>query len=67
MSQASTPLNGLTYFLKVVGIHHSQWAALTGEGINDVEDMIEFDADNINNVVTNLRRPQDVFHAEVPA
>ena len=32
-----------------------------------MEDMIEFEDDDINNVVTNLRRPQDIFHPEVPA
>ena len=67
MSQASTALTSITYYLSVVGIHHTQWLALTREGISDVEDMIKFDDDDIDNVVTNLRRPQDIFHAEVPA
>ena len=67
MSEASTVLTGITYLLSVIGIHHTQWLALTREGISDVEDMIEFDDDDNNNVVTDLRRPQDIFHAEVPA
>ena len=28
-------------------------------------DLVKFDDNNIDNVVTNLRRPQDIFHAEV--
>ena len=67
MFQASTALTGITYFLSVVGIDHTQWLALTREGISDVEDIIKFHDDDIDNLVTNLRRPQDIFHAEVPA
>ena len=29
----------------------------------NVEDLLEFEDDDIDNVVTNLRRPQDVWHA----
>ena len=61
MSQASTVSNPIDYFLNVVKIHYSQWGALTGEGINDVGDLVEFDDNDIDNVVTNLRHPQDIF------
>ena len=30
-------------------------------------DLTEFDNDDINNVVQNLRRPQDIYHPTVPA
>ena len=67
MSQASKVLNPINYFINIVNIHHSQWGALFREGINNVEDLAEFDDDDIDNIVTNLWRPQDIFHTEVPA
>ena len=80
MSQASTPFaNGRDYFLgnaSVVKLRGGQWISVNTEGIVNVEDLLEFEDDDIDNVVLNLRRPQDVWHpteeavlakAEIPA
>ena len=66
MSQASTPFaNGHDYFLgntSVVKLSAGQWISVNTEGIMNVEDLLEFEDDDIDNVVLNLRRPQDVWH-----
>ena len=70
MSQASTPLIGQYYLLRqssIVRCNVAQWTTLKVEGIVDVEDLAEFDDDDIDSVIQNLRRPQDVYHQEVPA
>ena len=41
--------------------------ALTSEGINNVVDLVKFEDNDIDNVVQNLRQPQDIFHAEISA
>ena len=62
MSQASTPIgSGLHYFLgatSVVRLSVGQWGALTREGIVDVGDLEEYEDDDIDNVIQNLRRPR---------
>ena len=70
MSQASTPfVSGRQYFLgtySVVKLSRGQWAALKREGILNVADLEEYKDDDINNVVQNLRRPQDTWHPTIP-
>ena len=39
-----------------------KWLALKVEGIRDMEVMEEFDNDGINNIVQNLRQPQNICH-----
>ena len=36
------------------------------DGITDVEDLAEFDTDDINNIIQNLRLIQDFYHPIVP-
>ena len=43
-----------------------QWAALKQDGILNVVDLAEYKDDDINNVIMNLRRPQDIWHPTVP-
>ena len=70
MSQASTPFaTGQDYFmgnLSVVKLSGGQWIALKRECILNVGDLAEYKDDDINNVILNLRRPQDIFHPTVP-
>ena len=70
MSQASTPfVSGQQYFLgtySVVKLSGGQWAALKREGILSVVDLMEYEDDDIDNVVQNLRRPQDTWHPTIP-
>ena len=80
MSQASTPfVSGQGYFmgnLSVVKLSAGQWIALKREGILNVGDLVEFEDDDIDNVILDLRQPQDIWHptqlavpgsAEIPA
>ena len=63
MSQASRTLTGQDYFLgttSVVRLAAKQYVALKGEGIVNVEDLEEFKDNDIDNVIQNLRRPQDI-------
>ena len=70
MSQASTPIpSGIFYFMgnrSVVRLSLGQWDALNREGIVDVEDLKEYEDDDIDNVFYNLRRPQDLWHPTIP-
>ena len=43
----------------------NQWPELTQEGISVVEDLVEFENDDIDNIVQNLRRSQNIVHAEI--
>ena len=65
MSQVSTPFaSGQSYFIgnpSVVKLSPGQWVSIKAEGIVNVEDLLEFEDDDIDNVTTNLRRPQDVW------
>ena len=67
MSQASMALVAINFFFEIVKLQANHWIALTMEGINNVEDMGEFEDDDINNVVQNLRQPQDIYHAKISA
>ena len=40
---------------------------LKGSRLLTVEDMVEFEDDDVNNVVMNLKQPQNIFHPEVLA
>ena len=51
MSQESTVLTGQHYFFHTVKCIVKQWVAFKTEGINNVEDLKEFDYDGINNVI----------------
>ena len=66
MSQASTLFAASQdYFigiLSVVKLSAGQWISVNTEGIVNVKDLLEFEDDNIDNVVLNLKRPQDVLH-----
>ena len=66
MPQASTSFNsGQDYFMgnhSVVKLSAGQWVAIKREGIVNVEDLVEFKDDDVDNVVLNLRRPQDFWH-----
>ena len=69
MAQASKPLTGQNYLMgqpSVVRLSIIQWSALKAEGIVDVLDISEFDDDDIDNIVRNLRRPRDIYHLTVP-
>ena len=70
MSQASTPIvSGLSYFMgnrSVVKLSLGQWDALKREGILDVGDLEEYEDDDIDNVVYNLRQPQDTWYPTIP-
>ena len=46
----------------VVKLSAEQWVSIKQEGIMNVEDLVEFEDDDIDNVILNLRRPQDVWH-----
>ena len=35
---------------------------IKAEGIVNIKDLLEFEDDDINNVITNLRQPQDIWH-----
>ena len=48
------------------GVPAAQQTALS-EWIVDVEDLAEFDDDDIGNVIQNLRQSQDIYHIEVLA
>ena len=67
MSQASTPfVAGQSYFIGkpcVVKLSPGQWVSVNTKGMVNVEDLLKFKDDDIDNVITNLRRPQDVWHA----
>ena len=70
MSQASTTLTGQDYFLgnsSVVRLAAKEYVVLKGEGILNVEDLEDFEDDDIDNVVQNLRQPQDIWHATLHA
>ena len=58
MSQASTPFaTGQDYFMgppSVVKLSVGQWISVKKEGIVNVKDLLEFEDDNIDNVVLNL-------------
>ena len=58
MSQESTPLTGQDYFMgnySVVKLSARQWVALKREGIKDVKDLVEFEDDDVDSVILNLR------------
>ena len=40
---------------------------MKGEGIISVEDLEEFEDDDIDNVIQNFRQPQDIWHPTVQA
>ena len=70
MSQASTPLTGQGYFMgnsSVIRLSSGQWVAVKREGIKNIGDLVEFEDDNIDNVILNLRRPLDIWHPTTPA
>ena len=70
MSQASTALTSQDYFLSntsMVQLAVKQYVALKGKEIVNVDDLEEFEDDAIDNVVQNLRRPQDILHPTVQA
>ena len=58
MSQASTPFgSGLDYFMgatSVVKLSPGQWISVNTEGTVNVKDLLEFEDDDIDNVVLNL-------------
>ena len=63
MSQVSTALTGQYYLLgqtSIVRCTITQWTALNVIRIVNVEDLAKFDDDDINNVIQNLQRPQDI-------
>ena len=66
MSQASTSFaSGQSYFMdnpSVVKLSPGQWVSIKAEGIVNVKDLLEFEDDDIDNVITNLRQPQDIWH-----
>ena len=67
MSQASTALDPITYYFpQVVKIQANQWPVLTGEEISNVGDVVKFEDDDVDNIVQNLRYPQDIIHTETP-
>ena len=66
MTQASTPMTMLNFFCYVMKLTVAQMYVLQAEGITNVKHMIEFEDNDVNNVVLNLRQPQDTFHAEIP-
>lgn len=55
----------MDYFSYLVRCTMDQWLTLKVEGSNDAEDMEEFEDDDIDNVVQNLRQPNNIFHAEI--
>ena len=70
MSQASTPLTVQCYFMgnsSVVRLSFVQWVTLKREGIENVWDLVEFEDDNIDNEILNLRQPQDIYHPTILA
>ena len=44
-----------------------QWVASKQEGIANVKDLVELEDDDIDNIILNLRRPQDIWHPTIPA
>ena len=66
MSQASMALVPIDFFFNIVKLQENQLIASTMEGINNVEDMVEFKDDDIDNVIQNLRQPH-IFQSEIPA
>ena len=66
MSQVSTSFSLCQdYFMgnnSVVKLSAGQWVYIKQEGIVNVKDLMEFEDDDIGNVIFNLRQPQDIQH-----
>ena len=66
MSQASTPFAADQYYFmgnpSVVKLSAGQWISINAERIVNFKDLLEFKDDDIDNVITNLRQPQSIWH-----